>query len=51
MLSSIIPTIIKNFINKDDYCKIHGQVFEVILNKLLTSGVLKDDSTKEFVVE
>ena len=51
LMTDMIPMIIKNFIDESSYAKVHGEVFEVILNKLLTSGTLKDDSTKQFVLD
>ena len=51
LIKIIIPNIIKNFIPVDMYEECHFQMFEIILNNILTSGKFEDSQTKSLLVE
>jgi len=47
----IIPGVINNFIPVDYYEKAQGEIFELILDSILTGGSIKDNSTRHTVLE
>ena len=51
LMSSLIPQIVNNYIPFELYSETHDELFQVILDEFLASGILKDDSTKHLVVE
>lgn len=48
---TLIPSIIKSYIPSDDYTKRHGEIFELIVDKILSSGAITDNSTKHLLLD
>ena len=50
-MKNLIPTLIKNFIPVDIYEQAHHDIFDIILNSILSSGIIKDNATRHLVLE
>lgn len=50
-MKSIIPYVIRDFIPVEMYEQSNEQVFELILDSILTSGIIKDNSTRHTVID
>lgn len=51
VMKFVIPSVIKNHIPLDQYEKTHHDIFELILDNILNSGSIKDNSTKHLVFD
>jgi len=52
LLRNLVPTIINKYIPRGSHWyKAHSEIFEIIVDEVLPSGVIKDDSTKHAVLE
>ena len=50
-MKSIIPSVIKSYIPLSIYEQSHHDIFELILDNILTSGSIKDNATRHVVLE
>ena len=51
LIKFIIPNTIRSFIPVEMYEKSHFEIFEIILDNILTSGNIKDNQTKSLLIE
>lgn len=47
----IVPSLIKNHIPLENYEECHHDIFELILDDILSSGIVKDNSTKHLLFD
>ena len=47
----IIPSLIKNHIPLESYEQCHAEIFTLILDNILSSGIVKDNSTKHLLFD
>jgi len=50
-MRSIIPMTIKSFVPLDIFEKSHAEMFEMMLDGVLTNGYIKDKATQHLVVD
>lgn len=50
-MKSVIPSVIKSYIPLSIYEQSHHDIFELILDNILTSGSIKDNATRHVVLE
>jgi hypothetical protein len=51
VMKSVIPSMIKSYIPLSIYEQSHHDIFELILDNILTSGSIKDNATRHVVLE
>ena len=50
-MRSLIPMIIKSYIPSENYTQCHHDIFELIVDKILPSGAITDNSTKHLLLD
>ena len=50
-MRSIIPMTIKSFVPLDIFKKSHAEMFEMMLDGILTNGNIKDKATQHLIVD
>ena len=51
LMNKLIPTLIGNFIPVDIHEQAHHDIVDIILNGVLSSGIIKDNATRHLVLE
>ena len=51
LMKNLIPVLIKRYIPLEIFEQTHHDIFEIILDSLLTSGIIKDKPTQHLVFD